>query len=98
MNTAEAFLQDIERSIANAERQADSQPRKGMVVYLDKSTPIMVQYKSSEAARHVRVSGWSVTLYPLTLIKVGYAGVTKYIEHNNYNYTPNGHNSLTTTL
>ena len=49
MNTAEAFLQDIEHSIANAERQANSQPRKGMVVYLDKSTPIMVQYKSSEA-------------------------------------------------
>ena len=49
MNTAQAFLQDIERSIANAKRQADSQPRKGMVVYLDKSTPIMVQYKSSEA-------------------------------------------------
>lgn len=49
MNTAEAFLQDIERSIANAERQADSQPRKGMMVYLDKSTPIMVQYKSSES-------------------------------------------------
>ena len=49
MNTTEAFLQDIQRSITNAKRQADSQPRKGMVVYLDKSTPIMVQYKSSEA-------------------------------------------------
>ena len=49
MNTAQAFLQDIERSIENGKRQADSQPRKGMVVYLDTSTPIMVQYKSVEA-------------------------------------------------
>jgi hypothetical protein len=49
MNTAEAFLQDIERSIKQVEQQANSQPRKGMMVYLDKSTPIMVQYASEDS-------------------------------------------------
>ena len=46
MNTAEAFLADIEKSIANAEKQ--QQERKGMMVYLDKNTPILVQYSSED--------------------------------------------------
>ena len=49
MNTAEAFLQDIELSIKQVEKEANSQPRKGMMVYLDKSTPIMVQYASESS-------------------------------------------------
>lgn len=49
MNTAEAFLQDIELSIKQVEKEANSQPRKGMMVYLDKSTPIMVQYANESS-------------------------------------------------
>ena len=49
MNTAEAFLQDIERSIKQVEKESNSQPRKGMMVYLDKSTPIMVQYANESS-------------------------------------------------
>ena len=44
MNTSEAFLASIEESIANAKKVANSIPRKGMMVYLDKTTPVMVQY------------------------------------------------------
>ena len=46
MNTSEAFLASIEESIANAEKQ--QQERKGMMVYLDKNTPILVQYSSED--------------------------------------------------
>jgi len=38
------FLQDMEQSIANYEKQQNSKPRRGMMVYLDKNTPILVQY------------------------------------------------------
>lgn len=46
MNTSEAFLASIEESIANAEKQ--QQERKGMMVYLDKNTPILVQYSNED--------------------------------------------------
>ena len=49
MKASEAFLESINQSIANAEKQANSQPRKGMMVYLDKSTPIMVQYENQDS-------------------------------------------------
>lgn len=49
MDSAQAFLQDMEQSIKDAEKRANSQPRKGMMVYLDKSTPIMVQYASESS-------------------------------------------------
>jgi hypothetical protein len=38
------FLQDMEQSIANYEKQQNSKPRRGMMIYLDKNTPILVQY------------------------------------------------------
>ena len=46
MNTAQAFLADLKKSAILMEKEINSQPRKGMMVYLDKSTPIMVQYAS----------------------------------------------------
>ena len=49
MNTTEAFLESINQSIANVEQQVNSQPRKGMMIYLDKSTPVMVQYANQES-------------------------------------------------
>ena len=41
MDTAQAFLADIQKSITNATKVANSIPRKGMNVYLDKSTMVM---------------------------------------------------------
>ena len=41
MDTAQAFLADIANSITQAEKVANSIPRKGMNVYLDKSTMVM---------------------------------------------------------
>jgi hypothetical protein len=55
MNTAEAFLQDMKRSIEQVEKESNSQPRKGMMVYLDKSTPIMVQYASEDSFNKAKV-------------------------------------------
>ena len=49
MNTAEAFLDSINQSIANAEKEANSIPRKGMNVYLDKSTMVMQQFADPSA-------------------------------------------------
>ena len=49
MSASQAFLESINQSIANAEKQANSKPRKGMMVYLDKSTPIMVQYENQDS-------------------------------------------------
>lgn len=43
------FIADMNASIAKHEKELASQPRKGMMVYLDKSTPILVQYASSDA-------------------------------------------------
>ena len=34
----------MEQSIANYEKQQNSKPRRGMMIYLDKNTPILVQY------------------------------------------------------
>ena len=43
------FIADMNVSIAKHEKELASQPRKGMMVYLDKSTPILVQYASEES-------------------------------------------------
>tara|TARA_Y100000022_G_scaffold79085_1_gene68163 strand:- start:2213 stop:2449 length:237 start_codon:yes stop_codon:yes gene_type:complete len=43
------FIADMNASIAKHEKELASQPRKGMMVYLDKSTPILVQYASTES-------------------------------------------------
>ena len=49
MNTAQAFLDSINQSITNAEKIANSIPRKGMNVYLDKSTMQMEQFYDPKA-------------------------------------------------
>ena len=49
MNTSEAFLASINESIASAEKIANSIPRKGMNVYLDKSTMVMQQFADPSA-------------------------------------------------
>ena len=49
MNTTEAFLADIQKSITNAEKIANSIPRKGLNVYLDKSTMVMQQFRDPSA-------------------------------------------------
>ena len=54
MNTAEAFLDSINQSIANAEKEANSIPRKGMNVYLDKSTMVMQQFTDPSACSHAK--------------------------------------------
>jgi len=49
MNTTEAFLDSIKQSITNAEKMANSIPRKGMNVYLDKSTMVMQTFSDPSA-------------------------------------------------
>ena len=49
MNTSEAFLASIEQSIASAEKIANSIPKKGLNVYLDKSTMVMQQFADPSA-------------------------------------------------
>jgi hypothetical protein len=49
MDTAQAFLADIAKSITNATKVANSIPRKGMNVYLDKSTMVMQTFNDPSA-------------------------------------------------
>ena len=49
MDTAQAFLADIQNSITKAEKIANSIPRKGMNVYLDKSTMVMQTFSDPSA-------------------------------------------------
>ena len=49
MDTAQAFLADIANSITQAEKVANSIPRKGMNVYLDKSTMVMQTFNDPSA-------------------------------------------------
>mgnify|MGYP003389456406 CR=1 FL=1 len=49
MNTSEAFLASINESIANAEKIANSIPKKGLNVYLDKSTMVMQTFSDPSA-------------------------------------------------
>ena len=49
MNTAQAFLDSIKESIAQGEKIANSIPRKGLNVYLDKSTMVMQQFADPSA-------------------------------------------------
>ena len=49
MNTAEAFLASIEESKTIAEKIANSIPRKGLNIYLDKSTMVMQQFVDPSA-------------------------------------------------
>ena len=54
MKTAEAFLDSINQSIVNAEKQANSVPRMGMNVYLDKSTMVMQQFTDPNSFKHAQ--------------------------------------------
>ena len=54
MNTTEAFLDSIKQSISNAEKIANSIPRKGLNVYLDKSTMVMQQFADPSAFDHAK--------------------------------------------
>jgi len=49
MNTTEAFLADIQKSIEHGAKITNSIPRKGMNVYLDKSTMVMQQFADPSA-------------------------------------------------
>ena len=49
MNTAEAFIADMNQSIAIEEKKANSIPRRGLNIYLDKSTMVMQQYADLSA-------------------------------------------------
>lgn len=49
MDTAQAFLADIAKSITQAEKVANSVPRKGMNIYLDKSTMVMQTFNDPSA-------------------------------------------------
>jgi len=54
MNTAEAFLADIEKSKAINKKIMDSIPRKGLNVYLDKSTMQMQQFYDPKAFQYAK--------------------------------------------
>jgi len=54
MDTAQAFLADINQSIANAEKIANSIPKKGLNVYLDKSTMVMQTFSDPRAFEHAK--------------------------------------------
>ena len=54
MNTSEAFLDSINQSIANAEKIANSIPKKGLNVYLDKSTMDMQTFSDPSAFEYAK--------------------------------------------
>ena len=54
MDTTQAFLADIQKSIANAEKMANSIPKKGMNIYLDKSTMVMQTFNDPSAFAHAK--------------------------------------------
>jgi len=54
MNTAQAFIDSMNQSITNAEKIANSIPRKGLNIYLDKSTMVMQQFTDPSAFDHAK--------------------------------------------
>lgn len=54
MNTTEAFLASIEQSISHAEKIANSIPKKGLNVYLDKSTMVMQTFNDPSAFEYAK--------------------------------------------
>ena len=54
MNTAQAFIDSINQSIANAEKIANSIPKKGLNVYLDKSTMVMQTFNDPSAFEYAK--------------------------------------------
>ena len=56
MNTAQAFLNSINESIAHGEKIANSIPKKGLNVYLDKSTMVMQTFNDPNAFEYAKQS------------------------------------------
>ena len=54
MNTSEAFLASIEQSIASAEKISNSIPKKGLNVYLDKSTMVMQTFSDPSSFEYAK--------------------------------------------
>jgi hypothetical protein len=54
MNTAEAFIASIEQSKALGKKIANSIPKKGLNVYLDKSTMVMQTFNDPSAFAHAK--------------------------------------------
>ncbi len=54
MNTSEAFLASIQESIKSAEKIANSIPKKGLNVYLDKSTMVMQTFNDPSAFAYAK--------------------------------------------
>ena len=54
MNTAKAFLDSINDSIAHGEKIANSIPRKGLNIYLDKSTMVMQTFSDPNAFEYAK--------------------------------------------
>ena len=54
MNTTESFLSDIQKSIASAEKIANSIPKKGLNVYLDKSTMVMQTFSDPSSFEYAK--------------------------------------------
>lgn len=42
------YISDLKKSLHRYEQNLQNEPRKGMIVYLDKSTPVLVQFSSNE--------------------------------------------------
>lgn len=54
MDTAQAFINSINQSIALGEKMANSIPKKGLNVYLDKSTMVMQTFSDPSAFAHAK--------------------------------------------
>jgi len=54
MNTAQAFIDSMNQSTDNAEKIANSNPRKGLNIYLDKSTMVMQTFSDPSAFAHAK--------------------------------------------
>lgn len=54
MDTAQAFVNSINQSIALGEKIANSIPKKGLNVYLDKSTMVMQTFSDPSAFAHAK--------------------------------------------
>jgi len=54
MNTSEAFLASIKQSISSAEKIANSIPKKGLNIYLDKSTMVMQTFSDPSSFEYAK--------------------------------------------
>ena len=54
MDTAQAFLDSIKQSKALGEKMANSIPKKGLNVYLDKSTMVMQTFSDPSAFEYAK--------------------------------------------